>query len=126
MSNEVRELKEHVRWLEDQQEWDNGIHASLNEIQDDVGNVHERLDKIYDVLESMRCVINQQSDAIKELTAGFNAIVRVINAQSQPAKPSFEQVSNGQPKQDRPKHPKRQKFKPAVVKNDQPDPPGAA
>jgi hypothetical protein len=96
MSNEFSELKEHVRWLE-------GELGGLGHME------RRAIDAV-----------------LKELVAGFNPIIRIINAAKQrqsglPALPLFEQLSNG-----RPRPPKQRKFELKVVKNDQPDKPGAA
>jgi uncharacterized coiled-coil DUF342 family protein len=111
MSNEVRELKDHVQWLEHELGTSDRIEEQLNEIKDDISSAHERLDKICDAFNNVANVINAQSKAI-------NALIEAHNSkQSRAAQSPFGQGFNSPP----PRPPKQPKFRPKVVDKDQPD-----
>jgi septation ring formation regulator EzrA len=149
MSNEVCELKEHVRVLEDRLDWFGNIEDQLGEIRDDIAgvynslnniNIGEVVDKLNEVVSAQNNVadklnkvidaLNMLNSAQNNVTGKLNEVVRALNnslgAAKQPAAPPpFPEVFNDMMLK-HPKHPKRQKFKPKVVKNDQPDGPDAA
>jgi hypothetical protein len=122
MSNE-RELKQHVRWLEDQLDRSVNIEGQLDEIS----NAHDRLDEMGNILKDTVGVLKKQSYILKELVAALQGIGSAIKegVAKQSAAPVMQSVFD-QLLNDLTKRPKRQKFKPKVVNSDQPDEPGAA
>lgn len=129
MSNEVRELKQHINWLQDQLE-DHASIDDLTQISDLLGDTNESVDALWKSVEGLCDIQRQFCDAQRQfcetqvlLLDAFRKLLDVLTPKNPPAPPPsiFDEVFN-----DLPKRAKRQKFKPKVVKNDQPDEPGAA
>lgn len=127
MSNEVRELKEHIRLLEDEAGSLDHIEEQLDAIQDALGKVGNSLSGMCDMFERVCVVLKDQNDAQKILVEALQGIGSAIKEaaakqSAAPAMPSvFDQLLN-----DLTKRPKRQKFKPKVVDSDEPEPQPAA
>jgi hypothetical protein len=106
MSNEIRELKEHTRWLEDELSGATAVQEDLDDIKGRLECVAEQgkvINELVSKFNEVYMLLNEQTDAINKL----------INA-SRPAvssTPAFNGTS-------KPPHPKRQKFKPKVVANE--------
>jgi uncharacterized coiled-coil DUF342 family protein len=110
MSSEIRELKEHTRWLEDEL-------SAATTAQEDLDDIKGEIDCLLEW-------VAEQGKVISELVSKFNEVCKLLNEQtgainklinaSRPAVPSTP-AFNGT--SERP-HPKRQKFKPKVVANE--------
>jgi methyl-accepting chemotaxis protein len=117
MSSEIREIKEHTRWLEDELSAATAVQEDLDDIKGQIGKTDRSIDCL------LECVA-EQGKVINELVSKFNEVCRLLNEQtdainklinaSRPAVPSTP-AFNGTSK---PPHSKRQKFKPKVVANE--------
>lgn len=142
MSAEARELNQHIDWLKDQLDWLGHIEDKLDEIKGDVGSTHNRLDDIESAVDGHTNKLNELVQAVNSNTNKLNEVVVAVNSHAdalrkladalRPAAPSpppsdfaatFNETTAAFM---RPLRPKRQKFKPKVVKNNEPDKPGAA
>jgi ABC-type transporter Mla subunit MlaD len=126
MSDTNRELKEHARWLEDEL-------GSLNNIEDRLDNIDGALDAVLENLDAMsktvvgicdslrnQCAIQQEMiDTQRQLT---QAVLKLADALAPKSAPEpMASVFNEIFKETAPRRPKRQRFKPKVVTDNDPD-----
>jgi len=123
VSNEVRELKEHICWLEDQLDRSGNIEDQIALVSERLGDIEALSKGVGDICG----ILKEQVDVQRQLRDAFLKLVDALTPKSPLPPPSpfdiFDKLAEAEAAR-RAKRPKRQKFKPKVVKNDQPD--GAA
>ena len=123
---ELKELKEHVRWLEDER-------ATLGAVEERIDEIEERLREIKEDLTDLWSATIKNSDELARLVSAFNGIADAVNrnadATNKNADVLKELISVFTPKRPAPVSPNANKPKPrkpklSVVQKD--DGPGAA
>lgn len=122
MTAELKELRQHVRWLEDERLDAGAVEKHLDEIDDRLNEIHERLDKTNDGLKTLADAFNGIADALKMIADGLNALA----PKSPPPPPppmgdilnEFFKPTNG--RKDRPAKPKPRKTKLSIVPSETP------
>jgi hypothetical protein len=127
MSNEARELKEYIRWLEDGLGGLNNIEGRLDNIESQIDEISDRLDTTAKSISDICDVLREQC-AVQRHLADYILKLADALAPKSPPEPMASVFNEIFPAMaPRPKRPTRQKFKPKVVADsDLPDGPGAA
>jgi hypothetical protein len=145
MSNEARELNQHIDWLKDQLDYCNSIETQLDEIKDDVDQISHDVSSLWNSVEGLCGILKDQIAAQKQLADAFleqsagqrrmaDAFLKLVDvlaanrpAAPSPAPPAFNAMFDEMAKQTRPSgRTTRQKFKPKIVNNDEADKPKGA
>jgi methyl-accepting chemotaxis protein len=132
MSNEIRELKEHTRWLEDELSAATAAQEDLDDIKGQIGETDRSIDCLLECVAEQGKVINElvskfnevcrllneQTDAINKLINASRSAVPITPAASKSAFAENEAHPESFNGTSKPPHPKRQNFKPKVVANE--------
>jgi hypothetical protein len=119
--NEARELKEHIRWLEDNAEDIDALRDAIADMDEHVAALGDGIRGICELMGQQNNILKEQCDVQRQLRDAFLKLVDVFTPKSPPSSSSTSPFGEMLKEAIRPKHPKRQKFKPTVVKDDPPD-----
>src|SRR5262249_19202707 len=88
---EAQQLKQQIRGLEDQAEWDGAVHERIEQIKADVaavihsqGAVGESLIKVVDSLESLAAAMDENAKAVRGLANIIEKLIQAMMPQPQP------------------------------------------
>jgi tetrahydromethanopterin S-methyltransferase subunit G len=136
MTNELQELRQHVRWLEDERRDVGAVEKHLDEIDGDLDGIIDRLNEIDGRLDEVNGNLTKLANAytgIADAINGYNAgLKEAFSALLHPPPPppmgdiinEFFKPTNG--RKERAAKPKPRKPKLSVVSKDSDDGPGAA
>jgi hypothetical protein len=140
MTAELQELRQHIRWLEDQRLYADAVEKHLNEIDGDLDGIVDRLNEIDSRLDVVNGNLTKLATAytgIADAIDGYNAKLKEIFLallHPPPAPPppppmgdildEFFKPPNG--RKERTKKPKSRKPKLSIVPRDGDSPGGAA